>query len=285
MKKLFTFVAAVLMIIPLSAKTVTFDFNDFANQGTSGTGSAVKAEKEGVTFECDLGYGDGQYGVRCYKNANVKISASENIVSIEFDLATVSGKSYDGGLDAKYCVGGQSWESGKLASQARMNTITVITGEGSCEEAKVEEISVTEALNIAKALSPEKGKSVKTSVKYAVKGFVVGISEKNENTYYLADEKGAYGEFEAYKCSTIDRAVAKDDFVVVTGYITHYYGEGSKGEYHSYEISGGTLVHADGQAVENISVEGAKAMKVMENGQLVIIRNGVKYNAAGAVIE
>jgi len=41
----------------------------------------------------------------------------------------------------------------------------------------------------------------------------------------------------------------------------------------------------EAQAVENISVEGAKAMKVMENGQLVIIRNGVKYNAAGAVIE
>ena len=35
------------------------------------------------------------------------------------------------------------------------------------------------------------------------------------------------------------------------------------------------------QAVENI-FDGAKAEKIMENGQLVIIKNGVKFNALGA---
>ena len=41
----------------------------------------------------------------------------------------------------------------------------------------------------------------------------------------------------------------------------------------------------DAQAIDNIFVDSPKAVKVMENGQMVIIRNGVKYNATGAVIE
>lgn len=38
------------------------------------------------------------------------------------------------------------------------------------------------------------------------------------------------------------------------------------------------------QAIDNTAVE-AKATKYMENGALVIVKNGVKYNALGAVIE
>ncbi len=37
-------------------------------------------------------------------------------------------------------------------------------------------------------------------------------------------------------------------------------------------------------AIENTSVEG-KAFKTFENGQLVIIKNGVKYNATGAIVK
>lgn len=38
-------------------------------------------------------------------------------------------------------------------------------------------------------------------------------------------------------------------------------------------------------AVEEVKAEAGKAVKVVENGQLVIIRDGVRYNAVGAVIE
>ena len=285
MKKFFTFVVAALMAMPMFAKTVEFGFEDFSGQGVSGTGGAVKAEKEGVIFECDKGYGDGQYGVRCYKGSHVIISASENIVKIEFDFPTISGKYYNGNLDDFVCVGGEKWESGELGAQARMNKITVTLGEGSCEGPTVTEISVTEALEIAQALTPEKGSTATTSEKYGVKGYVVGISAKNENTFYMADEEGAYGEFEAYKCKSVDSEVAEGDYVMVTGLISHYWGDGSKGEYHSYEISGGDLVHTQPQAVENVVIDAPKAVKVMENGQMIIIRNGVKYNATGAVIE
>ena len=39
------------------------------------------------------------------------------------------------------------------------------------------------------------------------------------------------------------------------------------------------------EAIENVFFGGSKATKVMENGQMIIIRNGVKYNATGAVVE
>jgi len=43
-------------------------------------------------------------------------------------------------------------------------------------------------------------------------------------------------------------------------------------------------VPGDTTAVENIAVE-KKAVKMMENGQLVIIKNGVRYNALGAKLQ
>ena len=54
------------------------------------------------------------------------------------------------------------------------------------------------------------------------------------------------------------------------------------------ETAGGyilkSLTIGGGTAIDNTAVE-AKATKYMENGALVIVKNGVKYNALGAVIE
>ena len=51
------------------------------------------------------------------------------------------------------------------------------------------------------------------------------------------------------------------------------------------ETVGGYILHkiqiGQGQDIENVS-DGVKAVKTFENGQLVIIKNGVKYNALGA---
>ena len=233
---------AVITVLEEDETVVIFDFNDFAGQGVSGGGGAVRVEKNGVIFECDKAYGDGQYGVRCYKGGVVNISATQNIVSIEFDFPTISGTYYNGGVDDKVCVGGQWW-SETMGGQARMSTIIVTLGEGTCEIPPLDTITVTQALEIAQALSPEKGEMATTKEKYIVQGYVVGISEKNENTFYLADEEGALGEFEAFNCKSVDSEVAEGDYVMVTGLISHYWGEGSKGEYHSYEILGGILEH------------------------------------------
>ncbi len=255
---------------------------DFAGQGTAETGSEVSVTKDGVTFTCDKGYSDDAHStLRCYKNSIITISSTgEQIGKLVFQFYST----YTGDLDEEIVVNAQEWETTLTTSQARIEKVSIYFGE--YEEKPVEEltpITVAEALTIAQALIPEKGKSATTAEKYAVKGYVVGISAKNENTFYLADEAGAYGEFEAYKCSSIDREVSEGDIVIVTGKIQHYFGESDKGEYHTYEISGGTLVHAEGAGVENIAL-GVEAQKVMMEGVVYIVRDNKLFNLQGVQI-
>ena len=232
--------------------TVIFDYTDFDGQGTSSAGSAITSTKEGVTFECNTAY-VGSSVIRCFNNSLVTISALKNIISIEFEFTNVVGNVYDGGLDTKVCVESNEW-SETMISQARINKVTITLGVGPCEPMRIDTINVAQALEIAQSLSPEKGSSATTVTKYNVIGYVVGISAITENTFYIADEQGAYGEFQAYKCKSVDSEVAEGDYVMVTGFITHYWGESSKGEYHSYEISKGDLAHIVPSNDFNLSV-------------------------------
>ena len=161
-----------------------------------------------------------------------------------------------------------------------------VEGDRTIEETvvKYDTVTVAEAIDIAKALTPEKGKSQTTSKTYAVRGFIVGTSTKTEKTWYMADEVGAYGEFEVYKCASIDKDVAEGDYVIVTGKIQHYYGEGNNGEYHTYEISNGALVHAEApQGIENLILT-EKAQKVVVDGVVYIVRDNKLFNLQGAQV-
>lgn len=105
----------------VNAASVTFAPSDFSGQGTSGTGSAISASKDGVSFSCDKGYGTTQ--IRCYSGGKITISALSNITSISF---TFSG-SNNGGLETSYMdISAISWEK-SLSSQARITSLTVIT--------------------------------------------------------------------------------------------------------------------------------------------------------------
>ncbi|MBR0065493.1 MAG: hypothetical protein IJQ06_07875 [Paludibacteraceae bacterium] len=267
---------------PVEDADVVFNKDDFAGQGTSSTGSEVKATKNGVTFWCDKAYGDGQYGVRCYKDGNITItSETEQIAKIVFEFGVVSGDTKDGGLDAEYVVNAKEWKAENLVAQARMNTIKVYFG--TAEVPVIEPITVAKALEIAQALTPDVKKSETTAETYAVQGFIVGTSSKNENTWYMADEAGAYGEFQAYKCKSVDYEVAEGDLVIVTGKISTYHGEGSNGEYYSYEISGGALKHVYGQGLDKVEAAG-KAQKVMIDGVVYILRDGKMFNTLGTQV-
>ena len=239
-------------IIDENVTTVIFDYLDFVGQGTSSAGSAITSTKEGVTFECNTAYVGGSE-IRCFNNSLVTISTLKNIISIEFEFTNVVGNVYDGGLDTKVCVESNEW-SETMISQARINKVTITLGVGPCEPISFDTIEVAQALEIAQSLSTEKGDTAMTFTKYNVIGYVVGISAITENTFYIADEQGAYGEFQAYKCKSIDTEVAMGDYVMVTGWITHYWGEGIKGEYHMYEITKGDLVHIVPSNDFNLSV-------------------------------
>ena len=122
MKKFFSFMLVALMAIPTFAdKIVEFGAADFAGKGTANTGSEVSVVKDGITFHCDKGYGDGKFGVRCYKESTVTISAEENIKQIDFEFGAANGKTYDGSLSSSYSVGANEWTSGVLASQAPLH--------------------------------------------------------------------------------------------------------------------------------------------------------------------
>lgn len=126
MRKLKLFFACLLMTVLSIGQVWGADFvpSDFTDQGTSGTGSAISATVDGVTFACDKGYGTTQ--IRCYSGGKITISSSNTITAISF---TFSG-SYAGGLETSYSsLSTTSWEK-TLSSQARITAITVTTSGG-----------------------------------------------------------------------------------------------------------------------------------------------------------
>ena len=97
----------------------SFGPSNFSGQGTSGTGSAISATVDGVTFSCDKGYGTDQ--IRCYSGGKITISSSNTITAISF---TFSG-SYTGGMETSYTsLSTTSWEK-TLSSQARITAVSV----------------------------------------------------------------------------------------------------------------------------------------------------------------
>ena len=102
------------------ADSASFAPSDFSGQGTSGTGSAISATKNGITVSNNKGFGTTQ--IRMYKDSVLTISAgSGTITDIEF---TLSG-SYTGGLSTSYSgLSTSTWEK-TLTSQARITALTV----------------------------------------------------------------------------------------------------------------------------------------------------------------
>ena len=265
-----------------STADVVFDKNDFAGQGVSGTGGAVSATKNGVTFTCDKGFGDGTYGVRCYKNSTVTItSETEQIAKIEFDLATVSGTSYDGGLDPVTVVNAKEWTV-TLPSQARMNKISIYFG--TAEAVGYDTVTVAEALVIGEALA-DNGYSDK---KYVVVGYVAkakAFEEKYEGaqTFYMSDDATAtYGDFTAYNCNVAAPGVIPGDYVAVTGKIQKYVGNSGT---PTIEITGGEveILSAPAEGIEEVVLT-ENVQKVMVDGVLYIVRDNKMYNVQGVQV-
>ncbi len=123
MKKIFSFLAAVLFAGSMMATEVVFTNADFAGQGTANTGSEVTATKDGVTFTFSKGYSADE-SLRCYAHGAMTISAESTIEKINF--TTTGGKT--GGLDAEVTVGATTYSVADLASQARFTEIKVTLG-------------------------------------------------------------------------------------------------------------------------------------------------------------
>ena len=64
---------------------------------------------------------------------------------------------------------------------------------------------------------------------------------------------------------------------------TIYFRPAGNEDWKAFHEGGFFFIEANEQAIDNTAID-AKAVKFFENGQLIIIKNGVKYNAQGAVV-
>lgn len=171
-------------------------------------------------------------------------------------------------------------------------TIEIISGTAEVLEkgnVKIDTISVSVAQAVAAGKALENGK---TSVEvYIVEGYcdsiVYNFSESTKNmSFYMCDDLAnpSY-EFEAYKASTeVDIPVGTK--VQIVGNLYHYYKAATenKPEIDLVEISNGKAIVVAEQGIDKIT-SGEKATKRIENGQVVIIRNGVRFNLLGVEVK
>lgn len=247
----------------------------FAGQGTASTGSEVSATVDGVTFTCDKGYSDDAHNtLRCYKNGTITITAQEQIGKLVFQFYST----YTGDLDNEVVVNANQWTY-SLTSQARIEQVTVYFGEAEPIVVELDTVTVAEAVAIGMALED----NAKTTVDYVVKGHVVQAYAPNEGfsdqTWFMADVAGAFGEFEAYHC-TPDYLVETGDYVYVKGKIQKYVKDSKT----QIEIGNGTATHGEApEGIENILLN-EKVSKVIVDGVVYIVRDGKMFNLQGAQV-
>lgn len=264
---------------PVSDADVVFEATDFAGLGRAATldtpGDTVSLVKDGVTFFCDNAYGTDTYGVRCYKDGHLTISADTTIGKIVFELYGT----YTGGLDAEVVVNATSW-SYTLPSQARMTTISIFFGE--VEIPEVEVLSVAEALAIGALMD-----STQVSDKLIIEGYVTQIDDNSfatqykNMTFWIADEKGtaatnAEGALEIYRGKP-DVELVVGDKVRVEGTIVNFK------ESVIETKSGAAVTKIAEEGIENIVLT-EQAQKVMVDGVLYIVRDGKMFNVQGVQV-
>ncbi len=119
---------------------------------------------------------------------------------------------------------------------------------------------------------------------FTIRGYVTGIKTAYSDTYHnisfwMADDADGGEVIQAYRadCASAEAAPAVGDKVEITGKITKY---GTTPQF----AAGCTFTILDPTAIDNTAAD-AKAVKFFENGQLIILKNGVRYNAQGAIVK
>ncbi|MBR4520476.1 MAG: hypothetical protein IKO63_03595 [Paludibacteraceae bacterium] len=161
--------------------------------------------------------------------------------------------------------------------------------EKSGQEEVIIEATVAEAVAVAKAL--EQGGT--TDDRYAVTGYVDSIaiaynSQYGNISFFMTDDlSNPTYDFEAYRVKVTEEQAAKvvsGAKVKVTAALKRYY-KAATDELPEIDLAetvdGGSIEILQESAVDNI-VNATKSVKRVENGQIVIYRNGVRYNMLGS---
>lgn len=150
-------------------------------------------------------------------------------------------------------------------------------------------ITTAQALAIAKALAKPSasGQSTTDTKEYIIGGYAVQVYDKNSDgtwSFFMADEEGAYGEFQASNATT-DKDVVKGDYMYLRGYIAHRLTSAGKDQYQVYK---GTANHGEPLPMEVTEVDVAHALEignalVLPEGETNVYAEGT-YRVTGWVV-
>ena len=274
MKKLFVFAAAALMSMSMFAENITV-------AKAVEIGKALGAGNKTTETYTVEGYVAKLYGTYyADKGTQSFWMYDEKNVSAYFEFEAFQ-CTLDHGVSvgAKVTVTGQIENYQDKTMEIKGGTVVIL------EEAVPVEMTFAEALEALNAIKdPNDGKTnyggyVKF-VAYATSDYE---AEDGKQTVWLAADKDAEkGDIQAFKLA-VTEAAPKGAKLEVIGTLAKYMKAGADAA--TLEVVEGSITILEKpMSIENTAVS-VKAQKVMENGQLFIIRNGVKYNAAGAVVE
>ena len=127
-----------------------------------------------------------------------------------------------------------------------------------------------------------------TPGQHIIRGYITEMIEAYNDqykniTFWMADTPDGGQVLQAFRVkpvSDVEQALKVGDFVEVIGSLILYNGE-------TPEVNAGgsvKLITAGDTAVDNLTVN-QQTTKFIENGQLVILKDGVRYNALGQVIK
>ena len=219
------------------------------------------------------------FGMADVENGKYDFQASNATITDGNDTVITNDYMYVRGKIAK-----RKTNSGNLQYQVYKGT--AVHGEPIAIE--MDTIGAAEALTRAQAL-PVDGSELVCVEAYVAQIKTAYSSEHGNITVWLNDDPSStYGNIQAYRaaCSAEDgAAIVEHCRVRVVGNIVHTTYEQDGATKDSYQIAqGAKLTLLNGAGVEQTIVLD-KAVKMIENGQLIIEKNGVKYNAQGAVVK
>ena len=166
--------------------------------------------------------------------------------------------------------------------------------EKSQEEEVITAVNVAGAIEVVMALA----QGATTPDRYAVTGYVDSIATAfdagygNISFFMTDDMENPTYDFEAYrvKCTQeeADRIFIGRK-VTVTAALQRYYKAANEEQGLpeidlAETVAGGILEIIAGEGIENTMTD-EKAIKRLEDGQVIIIRNGIKYNVIGAEVK
>ncbi len=155
-----------------------------------------------------------------------------------------------------------------------------------CKVLVVEPTILTCAQAAEKALSVAKDNERYEGGRYVVQGYITAISTEEKDfakdktiSLSMADTKDGEATFALYANTPESGKMPNvGDKIEVVGYLTKYKEAAQIGR-------GGKFKVIEASALDNVEANEAAARKVVENGQIYIIKDGVRYNIFGAMVE